>query len=618
MRFFNNLSIGKKFLSCSLFIAAIITAIAWQSVGAIENCHHACGMLIGGAVTTKSLAQSAQTSFYALGEMANQLLFSASKDSSGAEVDAERADALKRQFKDDGKKLSESLDGVVQALNADPLVDKSIITPLAERSEAVKNTFNNEYSPLILKLADAQNYNGDTAALSADFEKSAALSQKIGADIDAVFKGIASAGDDVYTGYVNFLLETILKLRIFIVIAAVFSVILMIVLAFLIKRPFTKMMRTLEEIGASWDMTKRFAVYGKDETGRLAEFFNLTFEKMRSLLKGISGKADALSNSGMELATNMNENAAAINEIAANIQNIKNRTINQSAGVTETTATMEQVTVNIEKFSAHVELLSNSVSRSSSAIEQMLSNIESVTQTLIKNAESVRELTNASEVGRGGLLEVAADIQKIARESEGLLEINSVMENIASQTNLLSMNAAIEAAHAGEAGKGFAVVAGEIRKLAESSSAQSKTIGTVLKKIKSAIDHITASTDNVLAKFEAIADGIKIVAGQEENIRGAMEEQGTGSKQILEAISHVNEITEQVKGGSDEMLAGSKEVIQESKNLARETTEISSGMNEMAIGAQQINVTINRVNELTFNNRDNIEALFREIAKFKV
>ena len=210
------------------------------------------------------------------------------------------------------------------------------------------------------------------------------------------------------------------------------------------------------------------------------------------------------------------------------------------------------------------------------------------------------------------------DIQEIARESEGLLEINAVMENIASQTNLLSMNAAIEAAHAGEAGKGFAVVADEIRKLAESSSEQSKTISSVLKKIKSSIDKITSSTENVLAKFEAIDRDIKTVSDQEENIRNAKEEQGHGSKQILEAIGNLNEITMQVKSGSIEMLEGSKEVIQESKNLERVTQEITGGMNEMASGADQINAAVNQVNELTGRNRESIDLLVKEVSRFKV
>jgi methyl-accepting chemotaxis protein len=279
---------------------------------------------------------------------------------------------------------------------------------------------------------------------------------------------------------------------------------------------------------------------------------------------------------------------------------------------------MDQIVANIGKLNGHIENQSQNVSQASSAIEQMVANISSVTRTLIDNASNVKTLRESSEVGRTGLQEVASDIQEIARESEGLLEINSVMENIASQTNLLSMNAAIEAAHAGEAGKGFAVVAEEIRKLAESSSEQSKTIGTVLKKIKNSIDKITGSTDNVLKKFEAIDTSVSVVAEQEDNIRFSMEEQGEGSKQILQGISKLNEITKQVKNDSGQMLEGSKEVIKESEDLEKVTQEIASGINEMASGTNQINVAVNQVNEISIKNREYIGMLMKEVSRFKV
>jgi methyl-accepting chemotaxis protein len=279
---------------------------------------------------------------------------------------------------------------------------------------------------------------------------------------------------------------------------------------------------------------------------------------------------------------------------------------------------MEQLTINIKKLDEHVDKQSSHVSQASSAIEQMVANIRSVTDTLVKNEENVKSLMGASQVGRNGLQDVVQDIQEISRESEGLLEINSVMENIASQTNLLSMNAAIEAAHAGEAGKGFAVVADEIRKLAESSGEQSKTIGMVLKKIKDSIDKISQSTNNVLGKFEAIDSSVRIVADQEETIRNAMEEQKAGSKQILEGIGNVSEITRQVTISSDEMLEGAKEVIRESNNLDDVTREISGGMNEMAAGTEQINVAVNHVNEISGENRENIDHLIREVSRFKV
>jgi methyl-accepting chemotaxis protein len=406
---------------------------------------------------------------------------------------------------------------------------------------------------------------------------------------------------------------------IFALIAIVISAGIVYVLAIQIVKPIINMSLTLKDISeGEGDLTKVIDEKGKDETSDMAHYFNLTLEKIKELVLTIKKQAVTLFDIGNELASNMTETAAAINQITANIQSVKSRVINQSASVTETNATMEQITVNIDKLNGHVERQSSSVSQSSSAIEEMLANIQSVTSTLVKNAENVKELMDASEVGKTGLQEVAADIQEIARESEGLLEINSVMENIASQTNLLSMNAAIEAAHAGEAGKGFAVVADEIRKLAESSSGQSKTIGTVLKKIKSSIDKITRSTDNVLNKFGAIDQGVKTVAEQEENIRNAMEEQGEGSKQILEAIGQVNEITQQVKAGSEEMLEGSKEVLKEGGNLERVTGEITGGMNEMASGAEQINIAVNQVNDLSGKNRENIDILVREVARFKV
>jgi len=415
----------------------------------------------------------------------------------------------------------------------------------------------------------------------------------------------------------------LIEKRMLILSVALIFVIVGLVIAFFIGKSIAKPIRhvaeTMKDISeGEGDLTKSITFKSKDEVGDLVKYFNQILNDIREMVINIRKEAGVLSDIGDNLASNMNETAAAVNEITANIQSIKGRIINQSASVSETHATMEQVVVNINKLNGHVENQSNNVSQASSAIEQMVANTRSVTDTLIKNAANVDTLRSASEVGRNGLSEVAADIQEIARESEGLLEINSVMENIASQTNLLSMNAAIEAAHAGESGKGFAVVADEIRKLAENSGEQSKIIGTVLKKITESINKITRSTENVLKKFEAIDSSVKTVAEQEENIRNAMEEQGTGSKQILEGVSNVNEITRQVKGGSQEMLEGAKEVIQESENLEKATQEITSGMNEMASGAEQINVAVHHVNELSIKNREGIDILIKEVSRFKV
>jgi len=408
-----------------------------------------------------------------------------------------------------------------------------------------------------------------------------------------------------------------------VIVISIIAIALVFIIAILLSRslskPIIKVTETLRDISeGEGDLTRKIDVLSKDEIGDLSHYFNQTLEKIKNLVILIKKESLSLFNIGKDLAVNMSETAASINQINTNIQNIKERVISQSASVSETHATMEQVTENINKLNNHVENQNNHISDASSAIEQMVANIQSVTETLIRNSANVKTLRDSSDVGRSGLQDVASDIQEIAHESEGLLEINSVMENIASQTNLLSMNAAIEAAHAGEAGKGFAVVADEIRKLAESSSEQSKTISTVLKKIKSSIDKITKSTENVLNKFEAIDTSVKIVSDQENVIRNAMEEQGEGSKQVLKGIEQVTDITRQVRSGSGEMLDGAREVIRESKNLEKVTQEITTGMNEMASGAENINTAVQRVNDISNKNSEGIDALIKEVSRFKV
>jgi methyl-accepting chemotaxis protein len=390
-------------------------------------------------------------------------------------------------------------------------------------------------------------------------------------------------------------------------------------ISYRITIPIVKVALTLKDISeGEGDLTKSIPVHGKDEITDLGRYFNQTLAKIRGMVVTIKQQVVGLLNIGNELAGNMTQTAAAMNQITGNIQSIKSRVINQSAGVSETNAAMEHITVNIDKLNGNVEKQSGSVSKSSSAIEEMIANIQSVTTMLSKNAEGVGELLESAEVGRSGIQAVAADIQEIARESEGLLEINAVMKNISSQTNLLSMNAAIEAAHAGMAGKGFAVVADEIRKLAENSGEQSKTISAVLKKIKDAIDKITRSTNSVLTKFENIDTGVKVVANQEENIRAAMEEQSVGSQQILEVIGELNEITRMVKAGSDEMLEGSKGVLTEGKNLEMATQEITGGVNEVAGGVNEVNAAMNHANEISGQNKEHIDVLVEAVSRFKV
>jgi methyl-accepting chemotaxis protein len=409
-------------------------------------------------------------------------------------------------------------------------------------------------------------------------------------------------------------------IMILIISALIVSVALTIIITAIIVRPIVKVTLTLKDISeGEGDLTKTINIDSKDEIGDLSRYFNQTLEKISALIGRIKYKVNALTNTGHELNVNMSKTSQVIDKIAANAEEMKTVKSKQEHSAAEADKAVKNIQTSIDSLHKMVEEQSSSVETSSSAIEEMIANIQSVTRTLISNTKNVEELSEASENGKSGLQTVAEKILEIAKESEGLMEINSVMENISSQTNLLSMNAAIEAAHAGEAGKGFAVVADEIRKLAESSASQSKTTTAMLKKIKGSIDSITASSNDVLSRFGVIDTGVKTVSQHEQNIRSSMEEQEIGGQQLLQAIARLKELSVSVGRGSEDMLAIGNKLITQTNELISNSTDAINGMNEVLNGAmQQMQIAVTQVDEMSTENTKNFEDLKLETDKFKV
>ena len=366
------------------------------------------------------------------------------------------------------------------------------------------------------------------------------------------------------------------------------------------------------------DLTVRLEAKSGNEIGQMFNYFNKTMEKIQTSISHVKSSSETMTQIGETLANNMNDTAAAANEITANIDSVNRQVQQQGENVRESSSSVEEINKTVDALIEDIHLQSSSVIESSSAIEEMVANIRSVTNILLKNNESIERLGKAADEGNSVIVKSVEATNGVLEQSKTLLEASKVIQNIASQTNLLAMNAAIEAAHAGEAGKGFSVVSDEIRKLAEDSNKQGKAITSNLKLVMNSIKTVAEETSQVQSKFNEIYTLTQDVSRQELTIKSAMEEQSEGGGQVLEAMKQINEITENVRSGGDGMRRATDIVNEKMSNLNRLTDEITSSMQEMALGIESINESMNSCNDLTHQNAASIDDLGKEVNKFKV
>ena len=385
-----------------------------------------------------------------------------------------------------------------------------------------------------------------------------------------------------------------------------------------ITRPINHVIDALKNIAqGEGDLTIELPASGKDETSVLSSYFNQTILKLKNSIQKVGADSREMESVGSDLESNMMSVSEVVSNITAGIEDLKKRFVEQEESVSGTAAAIEHIIKTLRGLDESIGQQAAMITESSTSFDKMSHSIDTVGENVVETREAIRNLSAATNDGRETLAKANEVSQRISDASGDLIEAGAVIENIASQTNLLAMNAAIEAAHAGEAGKGFAVVASEIRKLAEESSAQGKKISITLKNLSAEIKALADSASGAVEKFNIISGYSKGLSGSIEGVVQAMDEQEENGKIIWGIINDVTGITNEVKSGSGDMLADGEKVVSATKRLDDLTRILRENIENIASQTELINEAAQESLEIAVKNKQSIDGLVLEVGKFK-